>query len=119
MARERLSNRRLSEVFSFSHLEQTGASTPYVATVGYYDDLRIGEVFIDAVKNESAIGLLCHDAAVLISIALQHGASIEEMRGAIARTQNKDGAPQSVIGTVLDELAAKEKDIKASPNSET
>ena len=107
--RERLRHRRYSEVVEFDHFEVNGSRTPYTSTIGYYEDGRIGEMFIYAQKGDSAIGLICHDAAVLISIALQYGASITEMQDAVARTQTDAGRPQSVIGTALDVLAEEER----------
>lgn len=106
--RNRLPPRRASEVIEFTHIETNGNKSPYVATIGQYPDGRIGEVFLDAPKKDSAVGILCHDAAVLISIALQHGVEIGEMQEAVARTKIEDGLPQSVIGTTLDVLKSAE-----------
>lgn len=114
MTRRRLPNRRLSEVFEFKHVNpETRVADKHVATIGFYEDGEIGEIFIDTVKNESMMGILCHDAAVLISIALQNGATIEEMKNSVARTKNDAGAPQSVIGSVLDALARRQAEINA------
>jgi hypothetical protein len=116
--REKLPERRQSETFEIEHIETTGARSPYVLTIGQYPDGRIGEVFVDSPKNGSTLGLICHDAAVLISIALQHGATIEEMRSAVARQSDEilaaGEAPQSVIGSVLDEIARKQVDYDGS-----
>lgn len=115
--RERLPSRRRSETFDIVHEDTSGAKSPYLLTVGLYDDDRIGEVFIDSPKNGSTLGLICHDAAVVISIALQHGASIEELRASVARQSDdilaNGHAPQSVIGSVLDEMARKQGDYHA------
>lgn len=115
--RERLPSRRRSETFDIVHEDTSGAKSPYLLTVGLYDDDRIGEVFIDSPKNGSTLGLICHDAAVVISIALQHGASIEELRASVARQSDEilsEGlAPQSVIGSVLDEMARKQEEYHA------
>ena len=108
--RMRLPNRRRSEVIEVKHTETNGSKTPYVLTAGFYEDDRVGEVFIDAPKADSTLGIICHDSAVLISIALQHGATVKEMQASVARTKLKGGLPQSVIGTVLDVLARVEKE---------
>lgn len=105
---ERLPGRRASEVLEFHHIEANGNKSPFTSTIGFYADGRIGEMFIYAQKADSAIGLICHDAAVLISIALQCGATIEELRSSVARTSIEGGRPQSIIGTALDVLAARE-----------
>ncbi len=106
--RERLPDRRASEVMEFNHIETNGNKSPFTSTVGFYPDGRIGEMFIYAQKSDSAIGLICHDAAVLISIALQCGATIDELRASVARTAMDGGKPQSIIGTALDVLAVRE-----------
>lgn len=80
-------------------------------TVGIGRDLRadggndnpIQELFINAGKTGTGMETMSRDAAVLISIALQHGAPIETMRRAI--TRNVDGSPQGPIGRLLDLLA--------------
>lgn len=103
--RERLPGRRPSEVIEFNHIETNGNRSPFVATVGRYLDGRVGEVFLDAPRADSAVGILCHDAAVVMSIALQHGASIQELKDSVARTKLEAGQPQSVIGSALDVIA--------------
>ncbi len=101
MPREVLPKRRFTETRDFMH-----QNDPYTLSIGYFEDGRPAEVFINHKMNESALGVLAHDAAVLISIALQHGSSVRELRAAIARTENEvDSPPQSVVGTVLDILA--------------
>lgn len=101
--RERLPDRRHSDVVRVVHRLRGGAQ-PYTAAVGYYPDGRIGEVFIDAAKDSNDGANLARDVAVLISLALQHGVPIEEMRAAMGR--GEDEHPHSVAGAVLDALAA-------------
>ena len=48
-------------------------------TVGYYEDGRPGEVFVDAGKLGSAVSMWAHSSAMLLSLLLQHGVSIEEV----------------------------------------
>jgi hypothetical protein len=112
--RERLPARRASQVVAFDHVSPLGHPTPYTATIGYYDDGRIGEVFVDG-KMGSEAGALATDAAVLISIALQHGVPVEEMRAAMGR--GSEGRPQSICGSVLDLLGAEASEtVAAEPN---
>ena len=101
--REKLPTRRNSQVLRFDHFSPLGHPSPYTATIGYYDDWRIGEVFLDGKMQSSEAGALAQDAAVLISIALQHGVPISEMQAAMARGENS--RPHSIIGTTLDLLA--------------
>jgi hypothetical protein len=66
--RERLPNRRASEVFQFRH---EGHS--YTASVSRFPDGRPAEVFLDTAKAGSAIQAHAQDSAVLVSLALQFG----------------------------------------------
>jgi len=104
MTRERLPHRRFAASVHFEHAFPGAGPQAWVASVGFYPDGRPGEVFIDAPKDMNAIGLLVDEAAILMSIALQHGASVDELRSAL--TRDEDGAPHSVMGTVLDLIAS-------------
>jgi ribonucleoside-diphosphate reductase alpha chain len=54
-------------------LEQDGHR--YTVTAGYYADGRLGEIFIDGHKAGSQLAQHAQDAAVLVSMSLQHGVS--------------------------------------------
>jgi hypothetical protein len=68
--RERLPNRRASEVFQFHH---EGHS--YTASVSRFPDGRLAEVFLDTAKAGSTIQAHAQNSAVLASLALQFGVS--------------------------------------------
>src|SRR5262245_6297665 len=68
----------------------------------YPDDRSLGEVFIDAAKQNSALDAFAADAAILISLLLQYGASPTEIGHALRRAPNGD--PASLIGAVVDRL---------------
>jgi hypothetical protein len=97
-ARERLPNRRYSESFEF---ELNGLH--FTATVSRYADGRLGELFLSNHKQGNQSDTNARDAAILLSFALQHGADIGVIRGALCR----DGAgnPLSPIGKALDLLS--------------
>jgi len=123
MTRERLPNRRNRVSIRAAHIwaPATDQQVEEVLTVsvGRYDDGRVGEVFVDYVraegerkKSERTINL-GHDIATLISIALQHGATVEELRSATGRAKvnfmgQERSMPHTIVGTVLDVLAAEE-----------
>ena len=67
--RERLPNRRVSELVDFEH-----GWRRWTLTVGRFADGRVGEVFLDTPKA-SAIGEIAADAAIAASVALQHRAA--------------------------------------------
>lgn len=96
--RQRLPNRRNSERFEFAYQD-----IPFTATISYFGDGRLGEIFIDCHKVGSAVGILAADAAILCSIALQYGASLETLRHALSRDSR--GNPTSPLGVALDIVA--------------
>jgi hypothetical protein len=75
----------------------------YTATVGRFDDGRPAEVFLSSNKVGSGAATAACDAAVLASIALQHGVPIETLRHALMR----DAAGRAIgpLGAVLDRIA--------------
>jgi hypothetical protein len=124
--RERLPDRRRSYSVEVVHAWGVGTPQeihePLLVTIGLYDDDRIGEVFIDSVAEK--LGRLSqrtidlqNDVAVTISIALQHGVPIEELRAATARAEtNVMGKmrilPATIAGTVLDVLASEQAKLR-------
>jgi ribonucleoside-diphosphate reductase alpha chain len=102
-----LPNRRRAETFELRHGNH---SAVYSVSVGYYDDGAIGELFIHGAKVGSQMEAVVYDLAVVTSISLQFGASLEVLCGAIIR--EADGSPSTILGAVLDKLTA------ARPQSE-
>ncbi len=97
MTRRSLPHRRRAETFNIEHAGQT-----YFVSVGLYVDGAIGEVFVQAAKTSSQIEALARDAAIVLSVALQYGASVETLCHGVTRAA--DGSPASLIGAVLDAL---------------
>jgi len=96
--RRRLPNRRSAVAFELEH-----AGHRYRMHVGHFSDGAIGEVFLDSAKQNSALDAFASDAAILISLLLQHGATPAEIGHALRRSP--DGAPASLIGAAVDRLA--------------
>ena len=94
-ARDRLPNRRQSETIAF---ERDGSR--YCLTVGHFPDGRPGEVFLNADRANSLLDVLASDAAILASLALQHGCSLQEITRALKRDSRGEAA--SPIGAALD-----------------
>jgi ribonucleoside-diphosphate reductase alpha chain len=86
MFRQALPQRRAAETFELRHGQQT-----VTVTTGYYADGTLGEVFVSAPKAGSSMEAIARDAAVLLSIAIQH-----------------DGSASSIIGKVVDRLVREE-----------
>ena len=96
--RRTLPQRRASETFDLRFWNQN-----FTVTVGRYPDGTIGEVFIDGGKTGQDIQSTARDAAVVLSLALQHGAPIEAIRHAV--TRNGSGEAASILGATVDRLA--------------
>jgi hypothetical protein len=95
--RERLPNRRPAETIAF---ERDGSQ--YQMTVGYFPDDRPGEIFLNADRGESLLDVMASDAAILASLALQHGVSLDTIRHALKRDARGEAA--SPIGLALDKI---------------
>jgi tRNA U34 5-methylaminomethyl-2-thiouridine-forming methyltransferase MnmC len=100
--RETLPQRRAGETFEFTF---EGAS--FVATVGRLEDGRLAEVFLSSLKTSSLFDHLARDTGILLSIALQHGASFETLSKAMSR--DGEGRPQGLAACALDEIAKAQK----------
>ena len=108
--RRRLPNRRPSETRTFEIAGQT-----FTATIGF-DPATGGprELFLTAGKEGSLLNAMLGDAAVVISIALQHGIPAEALAKSIARVpatpvmpadlDQPAKLPASAVGAVLDLL---------------
>jgi hypothetical protein len=73
-------------------------------TVGFYDNGRIGEVWLNGPRPDSALYHITQDACVLISHLLQRFASPHALFDSMPR--KADGAPASVIGAIIELLAS-------------
>jgi hypothetical protein len=100
MIRQRLPDRRRSESFGF---QCNGLY--YTATASWFDDGRIGEVFVGNHRADSHADACAKDSAILASIALQFGAPLDVLRKALLRDSH--GRPSTPIGVALDLLATR------------
>jgi hypothetical protein len=66
--RERLPNRRGHELLDFEH-----GGIRYTAGVGHFADGRLAEIFLNTAKHGTAVDTNARDAAVVVSLLLQHG----------------------------------------------
>jgi hypothetical protein len=96
--RRRLPNRRQHETVAF---ELDGMTV--VASVGRFEDGAPAEVFFHSVgKPGCTAERFAADAAVLVSLALQHGASVSEVRHSLVKLRDGQGA--GPVGRLLDLL---------------
>jgi hypothetical protein len=92
--RQILPQRRAAETFNVRFWNQ-----PFTVTVGFYADATPGEVFIDGGKTGQDVQSTARDAAVVLSLALQH-----VIRRAVTRSGS--GATASILGAIVDVLPA-------------
>ena len=93
-----LPQRRATETFGMRFWGQ-----PFTVTVGFFPDGTPGEVFIDGGKSGQDVQNTARDAAVVLSLALQHGTPIETIRHAVTRSGSGEAA--SILGATVDRLA--------------
>jgi hypothetical protein len=96
--RQRLSNRRANETFAF-----TCNDLRYLATISYFSDGRLAEIFLGNAKAGSHSDAAAKDSAVVCSIALQFGVPVATIRRALLRDAR--GTAASPLGRALDEIA--------------
>jgi hypothetical protein len=101
MTRERLPNRRPNETQEF---ERDGIRIKM--TIGYKPNGDVGEIFLNADRANSMIDVLMSDAAIIASIALQHGVPLRQIAHAIKR--DKFGIASSPIGAAIDRISTPE-----------
>lgn len=100
--RRRLPDRRPSETHTLRHRHEDGRVTAFQVTIGYAPDdpMRPLELFYDAgFRSGADLEFLVQDAAVLMSLLLQHGVAPETLARSLSSTG--DGAPGSLIGTLV------------------
>ena len=97
MIRRTLPQRRAAETFDLLFWNQ-----PFTVTVGFYADGTPGEVFIDGCKTGNDIQSIARDAAVLLSLALQHGVPPETIRHAVIRGASEE--PASILGALVNSI---------------
>jgi hypothetical protein len=96
--RARLPDRRHSVTFGFAC-----NGLRYTATVSWFSDGRLGEIFLGNHRADSHADACARDSAILASIALQYGAPLDVLRRALLRDARGQGS--TPISVALDLLA--------------
>jgi ribonucleoside-diphosphate reductase alpha chain len=96
MTRQILPSRRRAETFTLQFGNQT-----VTITLGFYPDNSLGEIFVGVGKTGNDIQAVARDAAVLVSLALQHGVALETIYHAMTRGA---AGPASILGAVVDSI---------------
>ena len=127
MTRQRLPSRREGYTFEVPHPDPR-ANIKYTVKLGFHEG-AVKEVFISCNKLTTAMHVGGIEIATLVSIALQHGASLEELAAAMPREEDVMAAkiakangepepplvPQGAAGAVLDAIIKELAWLKAPP----
>ena len=101
MTRNRLPQRRGNITVEFVYPpDQAANGHRFVATLGATPAGEIGEIFLRTGKSEAMMESIARDLAVVASIALQHGASIDEIKSAL--TKLSDRRPAGPLGVLFE-----------------
>jgi hypothetical protein len=94
-----LPQRRPHHVVAVEHEGQR-----YVGGYGTTHDGRNAELWLNAVKPNTLLDSLASGAAIVASLALQHGAPLETIRHSLRR--NPDGTAACPLGALIDAISA-------------
>lgn len=92
--REKLKQRRYTETLSFDH-----DSISFMASLGWFDDNILSEIFLTGGKPGSALSIMANEASIILSIALQHGTPLSTIRDGLPKLS--DGSPAGPMGAAL------------------
>ena len=90
--RERLKNRHHNRRYRFNF-----GGHRYYGEIGFYPDWRPGELFLDCGKAGTDMQHMARDLAVAVSLGLQHGMTLEQLRASVTRLD--DGSPAGPLGS--------------------
>ena len=99
--RRRLPNRREHELIEHEH-----AGIWYTAGAGRFDNGGLAEIFLTTAKHGTAVDVNARDAAVAVSLLLQHGCPVDTLCRAL--TRNSDGSASGPLARALDLLASEQ-----------
>jgi hypothetical protein len=97
MNRVSLPSRRLSVTSKLTHVTAADGQLHVIATFGLDDRHQVRELFCSSFKDGVDVRALVMDACVCLSLLLQHGYSVRELRDKLAP------APSSLLATLIDE----------------
>lgn len=106
MSRQHLPNRRLAE-----NCDVRFQGMDVQVSFGFTDDFRITEVFASTRKVGTAIDTMVRDQSVLMSIALQYGATPTVLLRSLTMTE--EGAPEGFAGLILRMIVEREAEVRS------
>lgn len=99
MTRSPLPDRHRAETIKVQHTWSHGATTSLIVTCGFDDAGMVRAVFCADFKAGTDMHTLVIDACIALSLLLQHGYTVRELRGKLA------AAPQSLLATLINAAA--------------
>jgi hypothetical protein len=117
--RTRLPNKRDHIVCTVPFKDARGNKHEYRVGFGPDSTGTIWEVFCSDGKSGSDRQSMIHDGCILMSLALQHGASIADIAHSMSELTEEDqsGArPASPFGAIAEAGAALEQELKGAPD---
>jgi len=93
--RTRLPNRRECARYEF-----TLNGFKYKGVIGFRPDGAPAEIFLEAGRVGSEVQAVARDAAILASLALQRGATVDDLRHSLTRLENNQ--PAGPVAKLLD-----------------
>ena len=109
-------NRRASETITFKWPPNSHRAPTYFVSSSKSNMGTIFEVFVASARPSSPMADVIRDASIIISLALQHGVSVNTLRHSITRLNDNTAA--SIIGAALDLIAPPDDepaDVPADP----
>jgi hypothetical protein len=103
--RRRLPNRRNATTFDIFH-----DSHRFVCTASLLNG-RVVECFLTSSKSGTTLEALSSDIAIILSISFQTSLTVKALSHSVKRLP--DGRPSSLVGCVLDALAALEAEVRS------
>lgn len=97
-ARQRLPNRRQCESFKIFH-----SGVHFTVSAGFYQNDKLAEIFLSAERPGTPLEAIARDAAILASLAFQHGVNLQTIRAAL--TRDHDNGPATPLGAAPDAIA--------------
>lgn len=107
MTRELLPPRRKSETHK---IRIKGIRSALFVNIGFYPDGRVGEIFLDTDREGAGTRDIFHAFALIVSLALQHGVSIEEIQISL---KYFSGVPKAVSDLLKQHIEEKNATIQS------
>lgn len=104
MTRVSLPSRRLSVTSKLTHVRADGAEMHVIATFGIDEQGRVREVFCSSFKDGMDLRALVIDSCVCLSLLMQHGYSVRDVRAKMV------SSPHSLLATLVEEAIRLEEE---------